>query len=76
MEYYRARAWVLVSMIAIFAWVQSGSSTYAQNYPSQPIDWMVAFGAGGGADRTARSMFPAGEGHMWVRIKVRNVPGA
>lgn len=76
MEYYRARALVLVSVIAIFTWVQSGFSTYAQDFPSQPIDWMIAFGPGGGADRTARSMFPAGAEHMGVRVNLRNVPGA
>lgn len=68
--------WSLVAAACIFAWFQVPHLAHAQKFPSKPINWMVAFGAGGGADRTARSMFPAGEKHMGVRVDVKNVPGA
>lgn len=72
----RSRSSLLAAAFASFTLLQWPQVAVAQKFPSKPIDWIVAFGAGGGADRTARSMFPAGEKYMGVRVDVKNIPGA
>lgn len=46
------------------------------NYPSGPIDFVVAYGAGGGTDAIARTLATEIEAKMGWTIPVSNKPGA
>jgi len=48
----------------------------AQNYPDRPIELIVTFGPGGGADVMGRQMAQLLEGKLGVSIPVTNVGGA
>jgi len=45
-------------------------------YPTRPIDFIVPWGAGGGADQLARTVGPLVEKSVDVALPVQNVPGA
>src|SRR4051794_11020545 len=45
-------------------------------YPSRPIEFVVPWGAGGGADQLARRTGKLLEGDLKVSVPVINVPGA
>ncbi len=50
---------------------------FAQDkYPSRPIDFIVPWGAGGGADQLARRTGKLLEGELKVSVPIINVPGA
>src|SRR4051794_25445677 len=50
---------------------------YAQDkYPSRPIEFVVPWGPGGGADQVARKLAQLLEPELKVSIPVINVPGA
>lgn len=48
----------------------------AQAYPSRPIEFVVPWGAGGGADQLARRVGKLLEAELKVSIPIVNVPGA
>ena len=51
--------------------------SFAQDkYPSRPVEFIVPWGAGGGADQLARRTGKLMEGELKVSIPVINVPGA
>jgi tripartite-type tricarboxylate transporter receptor subunit TctC len=48
----------------------------AEKYPSRPIEFIVPWGPGGGADQLARKIAPGLEKALTVSLPVINVPGA
>lgn len=48
----------------------------AQDYPSRPIEMIVTWGPGGGADQTGRQLAKLLEPLLKVSIPVENVPGS
>jgi tripartite-type tricarboxylate transporter receptor subunit TctC len=48
----------------------------AQDYPSRPIEFVVPWGPGGGADQVARKLASLMEPQLKVSMPVVNVPGA
>ena len=49
---------------------------FAQAYPSRPIEYIVPWGPGGGADQLARRMAKIMEPDLKVSMPILNVPGA
>ena len=47
-----------------------------EKFPSRPIEFIVPFGPGGGADQLARKMARLLEPELKVSVPVVNVPGA
>jgi tripartite-type tricarboxylate transporter receptor subunit TctC len=64
--------WVAVAACAIF----SPSPSFADNYPSRPITFIVPWGAGGGADQVARMASKLVEPELGVSVPVINMAGA
>jgi tripartite-type tricarboxylate transporter receptor subunit TctC len=48
----------------------------AQDFPSRPIEFVVPWGAGGGADQVARKLAKIMEPKLKVSMPIVNVPGA
>jgi tripartite-type tricarboxylate transporter receptor subunit TctC len=48
----------------------------AQDFPSRPIEFIVPWGAGGGADQVARKLAKLMEPKLKVSMPIINVPGA
>lgn len=48
----------------------------AQNYPTRPVELIVTWGAGGGADQTGRKIGKLLEDRLKVSFPVENVPGS
>ncbi|MDP5358605.1 MAG: hypothetical protein NWR52_00385, partial [Paracoccaceae bacterium] len=53
-----------------------GGTAMAQGYPDRPVELIVTFGPGGGADLMGRTMAQLMEGPLGVSIPVSNVGGA
>ena len=53
-----------------------GVGTAQEKYPSRPIDFIVTWGTGGGADAMARTIGQHMQPFLGVGIPVSNVPGA
>jgi tripartite-type tricarboxylate transporter receptor subunit TctC len=47
-----------------------------EKFPSRPIDFIVTWGTGGGADAMARQLSHLGQPFLGVPIPVSNIPGA
>ena len=47
-----------------------------EKFPSRPIDVIVTWGTGGGADAMARQLATLSQSHLAVPLPVSNVPGA
>ena len=47
-----------------------------EKYPSRPIDFVVTWGAGGGADAMARQLGSLSQPLLGVALPASNVPGA
>ncbi|MEP7062553.1 MAG: tripartite tricarboxylate transporter substrate binding protein [Betaproteobacteria bacterium] len=71
----RAVALPVVAGLAscLLAW---GPAVAQDRYPSRPIEFVVPWGPGGGADQVARKLGQILEGELKVSIPVINVPGA
>jgi tripartite-type tricarboxylate transporter receptor subunit TctC len=61
----------LAAALVIFA----GSLAHAQDYPTRPVRLIVAFTAGGTADRTARLIAANMESTLGQAVAVENKPG-
>jgi tripartite-type tricarboxylate transporter receptor subunit TctC len=71
-----ATARTLVSVVAVLALVIfAGSLGHAQDYPTRPVRLIVAFTAGGTADRTARLIAAKMESTLGQAVAVENKPG-
>ena len=54
----------------------ASAAALAQTYPSKPINWVVGFPPGGGADAVTRMVAAKMSQNMGVSIVVENRPGA
>ena len=54
----------------------AGQAAAQEKYPSRPIEFVVPWGPGGGADQLARKMAALMEPELKVSLPVVNVPGA
>jgi tripartite-type tricarboxylate transporter receptor subunit TctC len=71
------RRWLVAGAIAVSAGGVLPSLAYAQDkYPSRPIELIVPWGAGGGADQLARRVSKLLEPDLKTSMPVINVPGA
>ena len=71
------RRWLVAGAIAAAAGGVLPSLAYAQDkYPSRPIELIVPWGAGGGADQLARRVSKLLEPDLKTSMPVINVPGA
>ena len=61
---------------ALLALVASAPAFAQEKYPSRPIEFVVPWGPGGGADQLARKIAPALEKELKVSLPVINVAGA
>src|SRR4029450_13709325 len=64
-------AWVFTVSLAIAA-----TPSWAQQYPTRPVQLMVAFPAGGGTDVAARIVAAIAEKHLGHQIMILNKGGA
>ncbi len=53
-----------------------GSQAKTEKFPTKPIEFIVPWGPGGGADQLARLVAKGAEGPLGVSLPVLNVPGA
>ena len=71
------RALMLASSAAVAATALRPLGALAQEkYPSRPVEFVVPWGAGGGADQLARRLGKLLEPELKVSLPVVNVPGA
>src|SRR6185369_13557450 len=70
--------WTRTSAAAAFAVcaLLMGVAAAQDRYPSRPIDFVVPWGPGGGADQVARKLGQLLEPELKVSLPVINVPGA
>ncbi len=64
--------WLLVAPLVVLAI----SAPAQERYPLRPIDFIVPFGPGGGADQAARKLAQLIEADLKVSFPVLNIPGA
>jgi tripartite-type tricarboxylate transporter receptor subunit TctC len=62
--------------LASFALIALVAPAYAQDYPTRPIEFIVPWGPGGGADQVARKAAKIMEPMLKVSMPVINVAGA
>lgn len=60
----------------VLAFTAAAPATAQEKYPSRPIEFIVPWGPGGGADQLARKIAPVLEKELKVSLPVINVPGA
>lgn len=66
-----------VQMLALLALCGAALTAAAQEkYPTRPIEFIVPWGPGGGADQLARKIAPGLEKELKVSLPVINAPGA
>ncbi len=70
--------WIRLSVMAIGATCATcaGIAAAQENYPSRPIEFIVPWGPGGGADQVARKLGQLLEPDLKVSLPVINVAGA
>jgi tripartite-type tricarboxylate transporter receptor subunit TctC len=64
----------LASLVLLMA--AAGAAGAQEKYPSRPIDFVVTWGTGGGADGMARELGSLSQSILGVALPVSNVPGA
>ena len=72
----RSRHVALVALLAVGLPHAGSSPLAAQEFPSRPIEFIVPWGPGGGADQLARKLAKLMEPRLKVSMPVVNVPGA
>ena len=72
----RCRAAALAAGIAGALAAVAPAVGHAQDYPARPIEFVVPWGPGGGADQVARKLAKLMEPALKVSMPVVNVPGA
>ena len=73
-KHYTIRISVLTGLAAVFSMLQPALAQ--DKYPSRPIEFIVPWGPGGGADQLSRKIAPALEKELKVSLPVINVAGA
>lgn len=56
--------------------VLAGGAVAQEDYPTEPVTWVIPFGAGGGTDRLARLLTAGGEALVGQPVTVENHSGA
>lgn len=69
----RALAWLAAAMVSAGACAVTAA---AQDYPTRPIEMIVTWGPGGGADQTGRMIGKLLEPELKVSIPVENIAGS
>ena len=73
----RAASFLTAALAALMLWQAASSATVQAAYPEKPITMVVAYGAGGSTDITARMLAPFIERYLGgARIVILNRPGA
>jgi tripartite-type tricarboxylate transporter receptor subunit TctC len=72
----RKRTIALAAVLAAGVPSLTASIGAAQEFPSRPIEFIVPWGAGGGADQVARKLAKLMEPKLKVSMPIINVPGA
>jgi tripartite-type tricarboxylate transporter receptor subunit TctC len=72
----RSRRLALISLLAVGLPYAASRALVAQEYPSRPIEFVVPWGPGGGADQLARKLAKLMEPRLRVSMPIVNVPGA
>jgi tripartite-type tricarboxylate transporter receptor subunit TctC len=68
------RTIVLVALLTLAAAVPPAGAQ--ESFPSRPVDFVVTWGTGGGADAMARTLAALAQPHLGVPVPISNVPGA
>jgi tripartite-type tricarboxylate transporter receptor subunit TctC len=63
-------------LIGLTALAAAGTTSAQERYPTRPIEFVVPWGPGGGADQLARKIGPGLEKELKVSLPVINVAGA
>lgn len=66
---------ILASGAALAAMSAMGGRAFAEDYPARPIEIVVPWGPGGGADQLARKMAQLAEPELGKGMPVVNIPG-
>ena len=72
----RIQHMALAAALAVGLPVSMAGIGAAQDFPSRPIEFVVPWGAGGGADQVARKLAKIMEPKLKVSMPIINVPGA
>jgi tripartite-type tricarboxylate transporter receptor subunit TctC len=67
---------VILSLLGIVVALTPRPVAGQEKYPNRPIDFIVTWGTGGGADAMARQIGTLAQPHLGVAVPVSNVPGA
>jgi len=70
------RALLAAGITAMGAFAAAAPAIAQEKYPSRPIEFVVPWGPGGGADQLARKIAPGLEKALGVSLPVINAPGA
>lgn len=65
-----------LAALALAALAAAGTALAQEKYPSRPVEFIVPWGPGGGADQVARKSSQLMEKDLGVSLPVINVPGA
>jgi len=76
MNQQSTRKTALTLLASLLAFGGAQSATAVEKYPSRPIEVIVTFGPGGGADAMARQLSRLAEKDLGVALPVVNVSGA
>ena len=71
-----SKACILPALAAMLLAGAISPATAQDKYPSRPVEFIVPWGPGGGADQLARKIAPGIEKELKVSLPVINVPGA
>jgi tripartite-type tricarboxylate transporter receptor subunit TctC len=71
----RFRQFIAASLAIVSTLLTAPSATRAEDYPSGPVQILVAFGAGGGTDTLARLLAPSLSKILGKPVTVQNLPG-
>src|SRR5438067_11586858 len=63
-------------LLAFLLALAAGIAGAQEKYPSRPIEFIVPWGPGGGADQVARKLGQLLEADLKVSLPVINIPGA
>jgi tripartite-type tricarboxylate transporter receptor subunit TctC len=72
----RGRRAALAALYALGLPLATSGTLVAQEYPVRPIEFIVPWGPGGGADQLARKLAKLMEPRLKVSMPIVNVPGA
>src|SRR5512145_1046117 len=67
---------ILVVTALLLAGLTPVEAGAQERFPSRPIDVIVPWGTGGGADAMARQLGTLSQPHLGVALPISNVPGA